>query len=136
MASRLNASYISILQRFCDVVAIYLGLYVVFKINSLPINNHTLLAFLSIVSIFQLIGGLTDFYRSWRGISFLSELISCFKNITLSVCVFYLISFFLPVTYSQLSWPCRPHRRCTPPAPQSQDQYRTCTPRDSLWKPK
>lgn len=94
MASRLNASYISILQRFCDVVAIYLGLYVVFKINSLPINNHTLLAFLSIVSIFQLIGGLTDFYRSWRGISFLSELISCFKNITLSVCVFYLISFF------------------------------------------
>lgn len=94
MASRLNASYISILQRFCDVVAIYLGLYVVFKINSLPINNHTLLAFLSIVSIFQLVGGLTDFYRSWRGIGFLSELISCFKNITLSVFVFYLISFF------------------------------------------
>ncbi len=92
MASRLNASYVSILQRFSDVVSIYLGLYVVFKINGLPITNYTLLAFLSIVSIFQLLGGVTDFYRSWRGMSFSSELISCVKNISLSVILFFLIS--------------------------------------------
>ncbi|NNH86653.1 undecaprenyl-phosphate glucose phosphotransferase [Acinetobacter terrae] len=94
MASRLNASYVSIFQRFCDVVAIYWSLYIVFKINHLPINNQTLLALLSIVSIFQLIGGLTDFYRSWRGISLLNELISCFKNISLSIIIFYLITLF------------------------------------------
>ncbi|MDS7692638.1 undecaprenyl-phosphate glucose phosphotransferase [Acinetobacter soli] len=94
MASRLNASYVSILQRLCDVISIYLGLVIVFKFNQLPINNHTLLAFLSIVSIFQLLGGVTDFYRSWRGISFYTELISCLKNITLSIILFYIFGFF------------------------------------------
>lgn len=94
MASRLNASYVSMLQRFCDVVSIYLGLYFAFKVNQLAIDNRTLLAFLTIVSIFQLLGGVTDFYRSWRGISLTKEYISCFKNIICSVLVFGVISFF------------------------------------------
>lgn len=84
MASRLNASYVSIFQRSCDVLAIYMGLYIVFKINNLTLNNHALLAFLTVVSSFQLIGGLTDFYRSWRGIGLFSEVISCIKNITMA----------------------------------------------------
>ena len=94
MASRLNASYVSIFQRFSDVLAIYFSLYIVFKINHLPIENQTLLAFLSIVSVFQLIGGLTDFYRSWRGISLTNELISCLKNIFLTFLTFYIINLF------------------------------------------
>lgn len=84
MASRLNASYISILQRFCDVVAIYGALYVIFNLNSLEITHQAMLIFLSMVSFFQLIGGLTDFYRSWRGVSLFAELIACSKNIFLS----------------------------------------------------
>ena len=35
--------------------------------------------FLSVVSLFQLIGGLTDFYRSWRGVSLFNELIFVLK---------------------------------------------------------
>lgn len=94
MASRLNASYVSIFQRLSDVLAIYFSLYIVFKTNHLPIDNQTLFAFLSIVSIFQLIGGLTDFYRSWRGISLTNELISCLKNISLTCLIFYTINLF------------------------------------------
>ena len=92
MASRLHASYVSILQRSCDVLAIYGGLYFVSKINQLPVNNQTLLAFLLVVSVFQLIGGLTDFYRSWRGINLLHELISCLKNISITIIISYIIS--------------------------------------------
>ena len=82
MASRLHASYVSILQRFCDVVAIYLGFYFISKINNIPVDNRTLLMFLSVVSLFQLIGGLTDFYRSWRGVS----LFKCFWPMVLLKC--------------------------------------------------
>lgn len=92
MASRLNASYVSILQRFCDVVAIYGALYIVCNLNSLEITHHAMLVFLSMVSFFQLIGGVTDFYRSWRGVSLFNELIACGKNTLLSSC--FLISFY------------------------------------------
>lgn len=86
MASRLHASYVSILQRFCDVVAIYLGFYFISKINNIPVDNRTLLMFLSVVSLFQLIGGLTDFYRSWRGVSLFNELIFCLKKYSIKCC--------------------------------------------------
>ena len=95
MASRLHASYVSILQRFCDVVAIYLGFYFISKINNMPIDNRTLLMFLSVVSLFQLIGGLTDFYRSWRGVSLFNELIFCLKNVFFSVALIGPILLFL-----------------------------------------
>lgn len=95
MASRLHASYVSILQRFCDVVAIYLGFYFISKINNIPVDNRTLLMFLSVVSLFQLIGGLTDFYRSWRGVSLFNELIFCLKNILLSVVLVSPVLFLL-----------------------------------------
>lgn len=94
MASRLNASYVSILQRSCDVLAIYGGIYIVSKINHLSVDHRTLLAFLTVISVFQLIGGLTDFYRSWRGVSLGQELISCFKNLTITLIVSYIILLF------------------------------------------
>lgn len=87
MASRLNASYVSIFQRFCDVLAIYAALYIVFNLNSLEITHQAMLVFLCMVSLFQLIGGLTDFYRSWRGVSLFNELIACLKNVLMSSCL-------------------------------------------------
>ena len=100
MASRLHASYVSIFQRLCDVIAIYGSLYIVCFFNHVVINNQTLLAFLGLVSIFQLMGGLTDFYRYWKGISLADELLSCFQNISLSVICFYVISLL----FTQIQW--------------------------------
>ncbi len=99
MASRLNASYVSILQRSCDILAIYGGVYIVSKLNHFPVDHKTLLVFLTVISVFQLIGGLTDFYRSWRGITLDHELISCLKNLTITLIISYLIIFsftFIP----------------------------------------
>ena len=87
MASRLNASYVSILQRSCDIFAIYGALYIVFNLNSIEITHQAMLVFLCMVSLFQLIGGLTDFYRSWRGVSLFNELIACLKNVLMSSCL-------------------------------------------------
>lgn len=101
MASRLNASYVSILQRSCDVLAIYGGIYIVSKINNLTVDHRTLLAFLTVISVFQLIGGLTDFYRSWRGINLGYELISCLKNLIITLIISYLVLLFF--TYIPLS---------------------------------
>lgn len=103
MASRLNASYVSILQRSCDVLAIYGGIYIVSKINHLSIDDRTLLAFLTVISVFQLIGGLTDFYRSWRGVSLGQELISCFKNLTITLIVSYIILLFFTFISSTIA---------------------------------
>lgn len=87
MASKLNASYVSILQMFCDVFAIYFAFYFVFKIYNIDFDHTTLLIFLSIVSCFQLIGGITDFYRTWRGASLIDEIFFCIQNIFLSVLI-------------------------------------------------
>lgn len=103
MASRLNASYISILQRFCDVFAIYLGFYFIYKFNAFDFGQQAFAMFLTVVSVFQLIGGLTDFYRSWRGISLFNELIFCLKNTTLSILISSsILIFFKNITFDIL----------------------------------
>ena len=94
MASRIYASYVSILQRFSDVIAIYFALYIGLIFNNLDADNRALVSFLASVCIFQLIAGVTDFYRSWRGINLGYELLSCFKNITLTGIIFCLITLF------------------------------------------
>ena len=94
MASRLHASYVSILQRFSDVVAIYLSLYIYFNFNNLRIDNQTLVIFLALVCVFQLFAGITDFYRSWRGSPLRYELLSCVKNVVLTGTIFYFLSLF------------------------------------------
>lgn len=101
MASRLHASYVSIFQRFCDVIAIYLALSIVCIFNNIALNNYTLHTLLGMICIFQLIAGLTDFYRSWRGIELKYELISCLKNTALSVILVACIAlFFINLTWS------------------------------------
>ena len=103
MASKLHASYVSILQRFSDILAIYIGLYISFKINNLEIDHQTLLGFLGLVSIFQCLAEVTDFYRHWRGVSLLNELLSTVQNIGITTSIFYLLSlFFISISLEML----------------------------------
>lgn len=83
--SKANASIISMLQRFSDIFIIFLGVYLICKVNDIILGYiHFLLALLVLV-IFQMIGGITDFYRSWRGVKFLTELNLIIQNWTLSI---------------------------------------------------
>lgn len=80
-----NASLISMAQRFSDIIIIFLGLFVVCEVNGYVFGyKHLLTSFLVLV-MFQMIGGITDFYRSWRGINISAELILIIKNWTLSL---------------------------------------------------
>ncbi|MEC5101898.1 undecaprenyl-phosphate glucose phosphotransferase, partial [Raoultella ornithinolytica] len=82
--SNANASLISMAQRFSDVIIIFFGLYFVCIINSLSFDYHHVLMSLLVLVIFQMIGGITDFYRSWRGVAFSTEFVLILKNWTLS----------------------------------------------------
>lgn len=80
-----NASLISMVQRFSDIIIIFLGLYSICFINGFPFEyKHALISF-SVLVMFQMIGGITDFYRSWRGVKISAELILILKNWTLSL---------------------------------------------------
>ncbi|KAA8999855.1 undecaprenyl-phosphate glucose phosphotransferase [Affinibrenneria salicis] len=80
-----NASIISMLQRFSDISIILLSTFLVSTIVSDRISlQNWLFAFISL-SIFQMIGGITDFYRSWRGVSFRVEMQLLIRNWLLSV---------------------------------------------------
>lgn len=94
--SKPNASLISIAQRFSDISMIFLGLYLICSINSLDFNYKHLLFFLIVLVVFQMIGGITDFYRSWRGVKLLTELSFALKNWTLSLVFAMGIVFFMP----------------------------------------
>lgn len=83
--SNTNASLISILQRFSDIIIIFSSLYFVFIFNNNHFGYEALLVSLLVLVIFQMIGGITDFYRSWRGVNLSSELILILKNWTLSL---------------------------------------------------
>ncbi|MFW0268654.1 undecaprenyl-phosphate glucose phosphotransferase, partial [Klebsiella pneumoniae] len=79
-----NASIISMLQRFSDILIIFLGIYFSCFINDYFFNLHYVLMALVALVVFQMIGGITDFYRSWRGVEFSVELILILKNWSLS----------------------------------------------------
>ncbi|EOZ2873935.1 undecaprenyl-phosphate glucose phosphotransferase, partial [Klebsiella pneumoniae] len=78
------ASIISMLQRFSDILIIFLGIYFSCFINDYFFNLHYVLMALVALVVFQMIGGITDFYRSWRGVEFSVELILILKNWSLS----------------------------------------------------
>lgn len=83
--AKTNASLISIVQRFSDITIMFGGLWLVCKLNALPFfYMHLLMALLSLV-VFQMIGGMTDFYRSWRGVKITTELTLLLQNWTLSL---------------------------------------------------
>lgn len=65
--SKANASLISMVQRFSDISIIFFGGFVASKINGFNFNYESILVALIALVAFQMIGGITDFYRSWRG---------------------------------------------------------------------
>lgn len=80
-----NASLISIVQRFSDICIISIGLFFICSIGNINfIYVHWLLV-MGVLIIFQMIGGMTDFYRSWRGVKFSTELKLLVRNWTLSM---------------------------------------------------
>ncbi|WP_123334999.1 undecaprenyl-phosphate glucose phosphotransferase [Erwinia sp. JUb26] len=83
--SNANASLISMVQRFSDISIIFLGLYVVSFVNGRSFDYKHLLIALMVLVVFQMIGGMTDFYRSWRGVKSSVEIILIYKNWTLSL---------------------------------------------------
>lgn len=84
--TRPNASLISIAQRFSDIIVVFLGLYFVCLIHSFDFDYHKILIILITLVCFQMIGGMTDFYRSWRGTKLSFEIFLIIKN--WSVCIF------------------------------------------------
>lgn len=80
-----NASVISMIQRFTDISIMLAGItFSVKLLENTMSTSHWILA-LTALAIFQMIGGITDFYRSWRGVSFLMELQFLIKNWSLSI---------------------------------------------------
>ncbi|WES66729.1 undecaprenyl-phosphate glucose phosphotransferase [Superficieibacter sp. HKU1] len=83
--AKTNASLISMVQRFSDITIMFGGLWVVCQISALPfLYMHLLMALITLV-VFQMIGGMTDFYRSWRGVRMTTELLLLIQNWTLSL---------------------------------------------------
>lgn len=82
--SNMNASVISMIQRISDISIIFFGIYIVFEFNGMNLDYTKILSCLLVLVVFQMIGGMTDFYRSWRGIDVSEELVLIIKNWTLS----------------------------------------------------
>lgn len=83
--AKTNASLISMVQRFSDITIMFFGLWLVCKFYALPFFYiHLLMALITLV-IFQMVGGITDFYRSWRGVKISTELLLLVQNWTLSI---------------------------------------------------
>ncbi|HCA9137715.1 undecaprenyl-phosphate glucose phosphotransferase [Klebsiella quasipneumoniae] len=83
--SKPNASLISIVQRFSDISIIFVGLYAACLVNNKHFGYNQLLVCLTVLCAFQMIGGISDFYRSWRGVKLSAELSLVLKNWTLSL---------------------------------------------------
>ncbi|MBV0630287.1 exopolysaccharide biosynthesis polyprenyl glycosylphosphotransferase, partial [Klebsiella pneumoniae] len=92
-----NASIISMVQRFSDIAIIFIGLYVICLFNKFSYAYGQVLISLAVLVVFQMIGGITDFYRSWRGVKISSELILIIKNWTLSFIIALGISSLFPI---------------------------------------
>lgn len=83
-----NASLISMMQRFSDMFIVFFGLYILSLIFGDEFNINYFFMALGVLVIFQMIGGITDFYRSWRGVPVHYEIFLVLKNWTLSVAIF------------------------------------------------
>ena len=80
-----NASLTSMLQRFSDIFIVFCGLYLSCLISGTRFAiQHWVMVLTSIV-IFQMIGGITDFYRSWRGVRAGLEIRLIIQNWTISL---------------------------------------------------
>ncbi|CGO01900.1 undecaprenyl-phosphate glucose phosphotransferase [Salmonella enterica subsp. enterica serovar Typhi] len=83
--AKTNASLISMVQRFSDITIMFGGLWFICEVSGLPfLYMHLLVALITLV-VFQMLGGMTDFYRSWRGVKMSTELTLLLQNWTLSL---------------------------------------------------
>lgn len=83
--AKTNASLISMVQRFSDITIMFGGLWLVCEVSGRPfLYMHLLVALITLV-VFQMLGGMTDFYRSWRGVKISTELTLLLQNWTLSL---------------------------------------------------
>ena len=72
-------------QRFSDITIMFAGLWLVCEVSGLSfLYMHLLVALITLV-VFQMLGGITDFYRSWRGVRAATEFALLLQNWTLSV---------------------------------------------------
>ncbi|EIY2678217.1 undecaprenyl-phosphate glucose phosphotransferase [Raoultella planticola] len=106
--SKPNASLISMFQRFSDIFIIFAGLYIVMIINNNEVDYLYFVIALIALVFFQMIGGITDFYRSWRGVKLSSEIKLILKNWSISflltVGVIYFFSRVLISGHVFLEW--------------------------------
>ncbi|MFP9227671.1 undecaprenyl-phosphate glucose phosphotransferase [Pectobacterium cacticida] len=90
-----NSSIISMLQRISDISIILVTAYIVDFFYDEKISHRQFLIAFVIISIFQLICGISDFYRSWRGMKFSIEIKLLLQNWLLCIILgFYSLSFF------------------------------------------
>lgn len=96
--SKTNASLISVIQRIADMTSTFLSGYLTCIFFDVSFYYQPLIISFVLMTYFQLIGGITDFYRSWRGVNFSTELIFTFQNwglaILLAIGTCFLISSF------------------------------------------
>jgi len=100
-----NASLTSILQRFVDIFLLFLGMYLACFFSNKQFELFYLLVIFVNLSFFQMIGGITDFYRSWRGVRAFVEVKAIFINGSLSIFLTYFsFSFykFSPLSFDFL----------------------------------
>lgn len=93
-----NVSLISIVQRISDVLIIFVGLYIVTSFNNQPFSAQSQLIAMAGIFIFQTISGITDFYRSWRGVSISLEIFTVLRNWLLTLSFTWFISRQVPTS--------------------------------------
>lgn len=93
--SKTNASIISLIQRMVDITSIFLTGYIISYYTGMSFYYKPLIFCFMSLSIFQLVGGVTDFYRSWRGVSFITELKITMQNWAVTIGIATCISVFI-----------------------------------------
>ncbi|MFN4478521.1 undecaprenyl-phosphate glucose phosphotransferase [Klebsiella pneumoniae] len=94
-----NASLISMIQRFSDISIVFSGLSFVLYMHVLDLDYRHLIVALVALVFFQMIGGITDFYRSWRGVRLSTELKHIIQNWTLSLLFTAALMYFISGVY-------------------------------------
>lgn len=79
-----NASLTSIIQRFSDIFVMFFSTWFICLIQNKTFTYLDFQKILITLVIFQMIGGIMDFYRSWRGVNFAYEIQLLLKNWSLS----------------------------------------------------
>lgn len=98
-----NASLTSMIQRFSDITIISFCLYLACKLSGNVFTMEYWVVVLISIVIFQMAGGITEFYRSWRGVRVTLEIQLIIKNWSLSVLLTVGLISFIDGFYSDLT---------------------------------